>query len=274
VLRRRRQWDRLASWLERYQILIQRLQTTAPAVSQAVGEALAGFCTSDFIALLATLVSAGGEERESGEKLLRACGAALVPGFSSLCDDPVNVAHARTLMPMLSERAADLGPALARAIGTAGPSATGALTKLLGFAGEGYESAIGGQLLRSDERVRREALRALGRIGTPRAASIVAERLNDPLAGMRRAAAETLCRFPAAVIRTELCDLLERHDFVLRCPREVLRLLDRAAEADNGSGEKTADLDDALAHLERLRFRFWNRSAMQVVRKARELRHR
>jgi hypothetical protein len=141
------------------------------------------------------------------------------------------------------------------------------------LAGGGYESAIGGQLIRSDERVTREALRALERIGTPRAASIVADRLNDQSASMRRAAAETLRRFSAPIVRAELCDLLERRDFALRCPKEVLRLLDRAAEGEGVGGQLT-ELEDALEDLERLRFRFWNRSAIRVARKARELRHR
>jgi hypothetical protein len=60
--------------------------------------------------------------------------------------------------------------------------------------------------------------------------------------------------------------LLGSRDFVVQHPDIAASLLDHAAQA------RTPGLDDVLAALEPLRFRFWNSGLRRVARKARELR--
>ena len=59
-----------------------------------------------------------------------------------------------------------------------------------------------------------------------------------------------------------------RRDFVVQHPDVAARLLARAAHAG------TQGLEEVLAELEPLRFRFWNPGLVRVALKARELRVR
>jgi HEAT repeat protein len=140
------------------------------------------------------------------------------------------------------------------------------MMKVLGFAGAGHEILISEQLERADEQTAREALRALARIGTMQAAAIVTRQLSGGNARSRAAAEEALWQFPSARAATEVRQLLGSRDFVVQHPDIAASLLDHAAQA------RTPGLDDVLAALEPLRFRFWNSGLRRVARKARELR--
>jgi len=119
-----------------------------------------------------------------------------------------------------------------------------------------------------DEQMYREALRALVRTGTTRAAASVARELEAENSGRRAAAEEALWGFPTARAIGQVRRLLENHDFVVRHPQTALRMLDRATRAG------AQGLTEVLAGLEQLKFRFWSRDVVKVAQKARELRVR
>jgi hypothetical protein len=111
-------------------------------------------------------------------------------------------------------------------------------------------------------------MRALARIGTGQAASLVGRQLQAGKPWGRAAAEESLWRFPPARVAWQLRQLLGSRDFVLQHPKTTARLLERAVQT------RTRGLDEVLAELERLRFRFWNPGLIRVGLKARELRVR
>jgi hypothetical protein len=118
-----------------------------------------------------------------------------------------------------------------------------------------------------DELTVRAALRALARIGTARAAALVAAQIRNG-GPSTRAAEEALWHFPPVHTTLQIRDLLSRHDFVVQNPDIAMRLIDRASMSGMG------DLGGVLLELEGLRFRVWNPELVRVALKARGLRTR
>ena len=73
---------------------------------------------------------------------------------------------------------------------------TRVIARVLGLAGTGYEQPVGTLLASRDEQTARESLRALAKIGTPRAAAIVAAEVGRSRGWVGGAAEETLWHFP------------------------------------------------------------------------------
>jgi hypothetical protein len=127
---------------------------------------------------------------------------------------------------------------------------------------------VADQVEHGDEPLVREALRALARMGTAHAASVVTKQLQSGNARGRAAAEEALWHFPPARVAAFVRELLGNREFVLQNPATVTHVLDRAAKAG------IEGLDPVLAEIEPLRFRFWNPSLVRLALKARELRAR
>jgi hypothetical protein len=136
---------------------------------------------------------------------------------------------------------------------------------VLGAAGAGYESALGDQVTGDDERRSREALRALARIGSGKAAALIATQLETGPASIRPAAEEALWRLPSAVALAKTRELLGRREFVTHQPQVATRLLERAAQNVDEA------LEPILESLIPLRFHFWSPAVAKVGAKAREL---
>jgi HEAT repeat protein len=218
------------------------------------------------VAALADLHERGDDGRRLAGAVLEAFGVAVVPGLVALLDDRTWHAKASAVVSLMCENAKLLAPALVRQLRRGNVSPTRAIMKVLGYAGPGHEAVIAEQLEHADEQVSFEALRALARIGSRQAAALVARQLQGASARRRAAAEEALWHFPAARAAVEVRQLLGRRDFVVQHPNIAASLLAHAAAA------RTQGLEDVLAKLEPLRFRFWNRGLMRVARKARELR--
>jgi hypothetical protein len=264
-LERASRWQDLVSWLVYHRGLAEALRQSRPDVADAIAAALDAFCTRERAMALVDLYDEAGERRALASELVEAYGTAVTPACIALLDDPAGQGKARSLVQLMCEHARLLAPALARQVSRAGTAAAAAIVRVLGFAGPGYEKAIAGEFGRGSEQIVREALRALARIGSAQAATLVSAQVQHASAWVRNAAQEALCRFPPARAQAQLRDLLERRDFVHRHPDTAARLLDRAAETDTGSLKRT------LAALAPLRFHFWNPALARVGVKAREL---
>src|SRR5262249_46707204 len=143
-------------------------------------------------------------------------------------------------------------------------SARAALT-VLGFAGAGYETVVASQVTDIDERRSREALRALARIASPKAAALIVTQLEHGPALIQPAAEEALWRLPAATALARTRGWLGRREYVTRHPQAAARLIERAVQsADDG-------FDPVLESLVPLRFHFWSPAVARVGAKAREL---
>jgi hypothetical protein len=169
-------------------------------------------------------------------------------------------------MPVLSRHARELASTVARLLPACSAEALRAGIELLGAAGAGYEAAIAAQLPRTDQRSGRETLRVLARIGTKKAAAIVADQVENGPPWITAAAEEALWHLPAALGTSTACQLLARRSFVLHHPQCASRLLARVTPS---AGSALPPLLDNLASL---RYYFWNPAVARIGMKARELR--
>jgi hypothetical protein len=259
-------WDDLAPAAARYRQLAQELKEARPDVVDAIDAALGRHWTTGRTLALLALHDRDAEGRAVARRLLEAFGPSLARGFVELLGDASLQSQTRSLVPLMCDSAALLAPGLLTHLG-GGSLVASAIVRVLGFAGAGYEVAISEQMASRDEATVRAALRALARIGTARAAALVASQIRHggPSA---RAAEEALWHFAPAHTTLQIRDLLSRHDFVVQNPEIAVRLIDRASM--NGMG----DLGGVLAELEALRFRVWKPELVRVALKARGLRTR
>lgn len=257
----------LPEWLGAYRELAERLRETRPDVAEVILAQLAAFCTPDRAAALADLWASGPEGRDAAGALIAAVGTAVAAPLADLIAREAEHAspgagRGRAAAQLLMDHAATLAPALPPLLEGSAPAVARALLRVLGSAGAGYEDAIATHLSSADEHVAREALRALARVGTPRAAGFVVARVVKGRGALSAAAEETLWHFPPAEAQRRARELLARRDFMVGHPRAAERLLDRAARMEG------VDLEPALLHLAPLRFRIWNPALARVARKA------
>jgi hypothetical protein len=97
---------------------------------------------------------------------------------------------------------------------------------------------------------------------------LIARQIREGAAEIQATAEDALWHVPPAQIATQVRELLRSREFVCAHPQTAARLMDRAAQM------KVSGLGEALTNIEKLRFRFWKPSLVQVALKARELRSR
>jgi len=260
-------WPDLATVATRYRAAVKELKPSRPDVADAIGAALGTFWTERRALALITMHDRDAEGRSTARLIVDAFGPTVVPGLVQLLGDGSFASSSQTLVALMCEYAALLAPGLVPHLERCKPPVACAVVRVLGFAGAGYEVAIAGQLASSDEQVVRASLRALARIGTPRAAALVAAQIQNGGRGAR-AAEEAIWHFPAAQTALQIRDLLSRRDFVLRHADVVARLIDRLSQTG------VCDLGPVLEDLEALWFRVWNPELVRVAFKARGLRTR
>ena len=252
-----------------YRQLAGELRERRPDVADAIDHAMAAFFTADRALAIATLHDSGWRrtgQRGGAHRGVRPGGGARRAWDCSTIRRGSR--RNRSLATLMCAHAALLAPALVQELPHCGLAARRVGVKVLGFAGAGYETAVADQVEHGDEPLVREALRALARMGTAHAASVVTKQLQNGNARGRAAAEEALWHFPPARVAAFVRELLGNHEFVLQHPATVTHVLDRAAKAG------IEGLDPVLAELEPLRFRFWNPSLVRVAMKAREMRAR
>jgi hypothetical protein len=265
-LDRAARWHDLAAAAARYSHLTKNLRDARPDVANAIDTALGGHWTRSRTLALLALHERDEEGSAAVRLLLDAFGPSLAVGFVELLDDASLQSTTRSLIPLMCDSAALLAPGLVMHLGRGGSLVARAIVRVLGFAGAGYEVAISEQLASRDEQTVRAALRALARIGTARAAALVAFQIHNggPVA---RGAEAALWHFPPAQTTLQIRDLLSRREFVLQNPEIVARLIDRLSPG-------TGDLGNVLEELEALRFHVWSPGLVRVALKARGLRTR
>lgn len=250
----------LPSWLGAYRSLADRLGESRPDVSAAISAALAAFCTPERAAWVANLASEEPDGKKAAAEVIEALGPAVAPPLVDLLER--DAVQGRAIAQLLTEHAALVAPAVVPLLEQRSPGALRTLLRLLGCAGPGYEETIASYVTARDEQTAREALRALARIGTSKAATLVVAEIERQRGVLSAAAEETLWHFPTSEATRHTRELLGRRDFRMSRPDATGRLLDRAARAG------IADLKPVLQELAPLRFRIWNPALARVARKA------
>jgi len=260
-------WEEMASWLSRLRGLSASFHESRPDVAEVLATHLAGFCTVYRAARLVNLASQSTEGRAAAGKILEALGPGAGPALLDAARAQAGeTKEGRAAVQLLCDHAVLVAPALVAALDASNPpDLQRAIARVLGFAGHGYEVPLGKLIDSRDEHTIREALRSLARIGTPRAAALVAAQVFKHRDWVGGAAEETLWHFPRSEADRQIRDLLGRREFVLRHPQAAGRLLDRAAQSG------AANLAPILQALVPFRFRFWNPALVRVARQARQM---
>ena len=261
---RDRRWADVSRWVARLAEIEQHVEPLRPDVASAIRETVAQICDRAFVLDLAQLC--GSEATQPfAAAIVGALGPSLVPEWLAAVDDAGDRARARSLAGGMCQAARRVAPAIARRLPSLGAEASRSALAVLGFAGAGYEQAIVERVTAADERTSREALRALARSGTAKAAALIVSQLEQGHAIVHPAAEEALWRLPASVALAKTRELLGRRDFVKGHPQSAARLLERAAQSRDGG------FDPVLESLTSLRFHFWSPALARVGAKAREL---
>jgi len=263
--------DEVPPWLGRYRDVSERLRAGRPDVADAIVARLETFCTPERAAWLVGLVGEDAHHTAAAGVIV-ALGPAVVPSLVRLLERGAEKEasrqaqeRGRTAARLLAQHAAAVAPAIPPLLDTCVPAVRRALLRVLGAAGPGYEDDVAPHAAGSDEPTGREALRALARIGTPKAAALVVAEITRQHGILSVAAEETLWHFPSAEAERRTRDLLARREFILRHPQAAERLLDRAARG------RRECLEPVLAELASLRFRIWSPAVARVARKAHRL---
>jgi len=264
TLIRDRRWNDVTRWVARIAEIEAHVEPLRPDVAGAIRETVAKLCDRALVLDLAQLC--GSEATHSfASGIVAALGPSLVPEWLAALDDAADRARARALAGAMGQSARRVAPAIARRLPSLGADASRSAVAVLGFAGAGYEQAIVDRVTAADERTSREALRALARSGTAKAAALIVGQLEQGHAVVHPAAEEALWRLPASIALAKTRELLGRREFVTRHPQSAARLMERAAQSgDNG-------FDPVLESLTSLRFHFWSPALARVGAKAREL---
>lgn len=246
-------------WLASYRRLADRLQESRPDVADVIVSHLTAICTLERAAWIVDLSMIEPDGGKAADAVIDALGPAVAPPLVDLLER--NPQRARRIAQLLTDHAAVLAPAVAPLLEGSPATATRTLLRVLGAAGAGYEDIIA-RYLAADEQTAREALRALARLGTSRAAALVVAEIERQRGSLSAAAEETLWHFPADEAQRCSRALLGKRDFTTRHPQATERLLDRAARAGG------VDLQPILLELAPLRFRIWNPGLARLARKA------
>lgn len=249
-------WSDLAIGLDQIATITTSLRDRRPEITALVESALADFATPEFAtALLAQ--HRGADSQAAALCIIDALGPAIAPSLLSLLEG--DAAASSVAVGLMCERATIFAPALADGALTFPPATRPLVARVLGFAGAGYEDAVSSLVDRHDERSSREALRALSRMGTPRAAELVTGHAREARGWLSTAVIEALLHFPPETSAAAIRDLLGHRPFVLAQPAAAARLIARAAQG------KAPDLEPVLRDLLSLRYRFWNRQLVKVA---------
>ncbi len=225
-----------------------------------IATALSTFCTPERAAWVAQLAADEPDGKQAAGAVISALGPALVPPLVDLLER--DSGGGRTIAQLLLDHAVLVSPAIPALLDRREPAVLRSLLRVLGNAGPGYEETIAGYVSAGDEQTAREALRALARVGTSKAAGLVVAAIERQRGVLSAAAEETLWHFPANEAQRHTRELLGRRDFRMSHPHATERLLDRAARAG------VSDLRPVLLELAPMRFRIWNPALARVARKA------
>jgi hypothetical protein len=267
-----RQAVRLLGELERMQSLVElaaqfeMLQRTAaaaresrPTVAASITAAIEAFYTPVRFDRLVTLYQGDDEHRALAKRVVAAVGSGLTPAvvraFDGRSDD-------KAVSQFVYDHAATFAPAVGKLLDQLPVPQRIAAIRLLAAAGRGVESHVARQLTHQNEGVVREALAALGRIGSESAADFAIRHLQRIGVADIADADQLLGQFAPAILRHCLRSLLRQRQFVVDNPALILRLLQRIDRPE------AVKLGDVLKPLTSFRWRFWNGSLMRVGRQA------
>jgi hypothetical protein len=261
-------WHEIAPWLARQRELGAGFRDARPDVAEAITASLTAYCTVVRATRLVELAGRDADGRAAADAIVEALGPEIGPALLDALSAHVTETKdsGRAAVQLLCDHAKLVAPALVAGLKKEPTEVvTRVIARVLGFAGTGHEQPLGTLLASRDEQTVREALRALAKIGTPRAAALVAAEVGRSRGWVGAAAEQTLWHFPRHESDKQVRELLAHREFVLKHPQVAGRLLDRVAQ------HGVANLAPILQTLVPLRYRFWNPALVRVAKQAKTL---
>ncbi|MDX1577367.1 MAG: HEAT repeat domain-containing protein [Gemmatimonadota bacterium] len=233
----------------------RELEELDPELSDTVDEVLREVLMAEVV----TRIAGPGEGAESDTTLalLEAFGPVAASVFVEMLETEERRSVRRSLLDHMCEHASFFAPLVERYVQDGRWTVVRNVVRVLGFAGPGYEAALAAPLDHADDRVVREALLALGRIGSPRAAEEIFARL-AATDERRELAEDAMRRFPLDQGVHLTRRLLSKPEFYRDRP-EVARLLIVRFFADGHHGSEAL-----LRPLLGYRLRPWQPALMRL----------
>ncbi len=233
-----------------------------PEVGEAVDGLLLSVCTPSFLRTETEAWLDPEAPDPGGRDLLIALGTASIEAFVRFLEEEPSRAARRRVMDFMCENAHALAGGTLPYLNDERWTVVRNMVRIIGFTGPGHEAQLAPLVGHPEDRVAREALLALARIGSAEAAELVVGRLTDEDPSRRAMAEESIRTFPVEEGLRQTRRLLADRRFLRSYPELARGLVERfVASVD-------AEWEDVLSPIRLLRFRFWNRRRMALGRAA------
>jgi hypothetical protein len=233
-----------------------------PEVAEAVDGLMLSICSPSFLRAQAQDWLGQEDPDSAGRALLLALGTASIEAFVRFLDEEPSRAVRRRVMDFMCENGRALAAVSIPYLSDERWTVVRNMVRIIGFAGPGHEAQLAPLVGHPEDRVAREALLALARIGSPEAAKLVVGRLEEENPSRRAMAEESIRTFPVEEGRRQARRLLADQRLLRRSPELARSLVERFVATDRTGWE------DVLSPILSLRFRFWNRRQMALGRAA------
>lgn len=249
--------ERVAAWIEEFRAAAESVREVRPEVAELVDRMMLALCSPEFLRAQAETWGDDASMARS-HRLLSAFGPASVETLIRLLDEEEARGVRRRLVDFMCEHADEFAPELRHYLDDERWTVVRNVVRMIGFAGQGYESDLIPLVRHPEERVAKEALLALARIGSQEAIDLIADLLGDRDPCRRALAEESIRTLPVEEGRRQVQRLLRDPGFFRRYPRLARSLVRRFAPSGG------ADWEDVLRPMLDVRFRFWQPRLMAL----------
>lgn len=251
----KQQWKDLAFWLTHLRRVVNSHSNRGRRSATLVKEIFSTLAANGFIQEMAEeyLRARDHEEKERYFAILEALGDFAIPTLIHLLDTEQHRSRRRTIMNTMLELAPSYSvDSLLPHIHHSHWYLVRNIVWLLGRAGPGGEDILRQTLDCKHPRVRKEAIRSLGLIASPRAMHHLMCLLDSRDKTLRKMAIQHLSYMPCELLKPHLRNLLFRKRFLRKGFSTSLRLIESLREV------RDQDAQIILHRLSRLRFCFWS----------------
>ncbi len=248
----------VADWIQEFRTAADSVREYRPEIAELVDNMMLVLCSPDF--LLAQARSWADQEASVDEsrRLLTAFGPASVDTLIHLLEEEQVRAVRRRLVDFMCENAEAFAPELVRYLSDERWTVVRNVVRIIGFAGLGHEPELAPLVGHPEERVAREVLVALVRIGSPEALDLIAGQLGHTDSSQRAMAEESIRTLPVEDGRRQVRRLLGDPRFFRRYPGLARSLVRQYAPARGG------DWNEILRPMLGVRFQLWRPRLMAL----------
>lgn len=254
--------ERAARSVDELRAAADEVREHRPEVAEAVDGLMLSVCSPSFLRVLAEDWAEQGGPDPAGQALLIALGTASMEALVRFFEEESSRAIRRRIMDFMCDNADAFADASVPYLSDERWTVVRNMVLVIGHAGPGREADLAPLVGHREDRVAREALLALARIGSAEAAELVLSRLVEEDPSRLAMAEESIRTFPVEEGRRQTRRLLADRRFLRRSPKLARGLVERFVPKD------AAGWEEVLSPILPLRFRFWSPKQMALGRAA------